>query len=114
MSLRATFFALFVTFGVFAAGIATMVFFFGREAEMREAQLAFETRHADKIRATRDAFAAANVSDEDTEFVTHGADFVEEAPELDDWYASAGSASEPFDPTPEDTSWLINDAEPIE
>ena len=38
---------------------------------------------------------------------------MDEAPSLDEWYSSAGgTADEPFDPSPEEDDFFINDAEP--
>ena len=36
----------------------------------------------------------------------------EPEPDLDSWYAGAGASQEPFDPSPDDKSYLINSAEP--
>lgn len=36
----------------------------------------------------------------------------ESEPNLDTWYENAGASDEPFDPSPEDHSYLINNARP--
>ena len=50
-------------------------------------------------------------SDDDSE-----SSYVEDSSDLDGWYAStnSGASAEPFDPSPEDKSYLINSTEPYE
>lgn len=39
---------------------------------------------------------------------------LENSPNLDSWYAESGTGGEPFDPAPEDNSYLINSAKPYD
>ena len=117
MQFRATLIGLFVIVALCAGGLFAVFSYFGRDAEMRSAELAYQAAHADEI-ASAQARHAARHADEPGGGVDYGGGSEKPASEeeiaLDDWYASAGTDEGPFDPTPEDNSWLINDAQPIE
>ncbi len=116
MSLRSTLTALFVIVALCGGGLYLAFSIFSRDSQMRQAEVDFATVHSDEIAAARAQFEASRVDEPET-FVDPGEDLTgweeEGAPDLDDWYAAAGSSDEPFDPAPEDKSYLINDTEPF-
>lgn len=116
MSLRSTFIALAIIIALCGGGLYLLNNAFSREAQIRNAELGFAETHSEEIASANARLNARRDSDdseyrEETE--TAPADEGEEPLSLDAWYASAGSSSGPAEPTPEDKSYLINDAEPF-
>ncbi|MBX7541342.1 hypothetical protein [Qipengyuania sphaerica] len=110
MKLRTTIIAMFVLIAICGGALYAMQSYFSRDSQMRDAELAFRDTHADEIAANRAALNRKVPREDEVQPVVEG----EEPLTLDDWYADAGSSTEPFDPTPEDNSYLINTAEPFE
>ena len=135
MSLRATFIGLFLITGLCAAMLYGVSTYFGRDANMRSAELAFHEKHgtktlpagrpmkSDASAPRRNAAAQTDTSNElDAWYGETGDDGGNVAPattkgkamsDLDSWYAAAGSNDGPADTTPPDNSYLVNDTEPF-
>ncbi|NNC51675.1 MAG: hypothetical protein HKO08_01385 [Erythrobacter sp.] len=128
MSLRTTFIGLGVIVGLCAAMLYGISSYFGREAGMRDAEMAFQDKHGTKriapsrqmqsgtgssSKSTRPEVQppAAEELDLDSWYAESGSEGA--APSLESWYASAGSNDGPADTTPTDNSYLINDTEPF-
>lgn len=133
--MRATFIGLFVIIGLCAAMLYGISSYFGRDANMRSAELAFQEKHGTKaLPAGRTMESGASpvrraaVKQADTPIdldawygetadgggaVTPDTDPAAAGTDLDSWYAAAGSNDGPADTTPPDNSYLVNDTEPF-
>ena len=120
MSMRATLASLLALVLLCAGGVYMVYSHFSRDAQMRDAELAYNRLHAEQIAQTQAAHAS-RMAAQDGQAPSAGAPAMNVEPaqssadtpeDLADWYADAGASNEPFDPTPEDNSWLINDAQP--
>lgn len=115
MSLRSTLTAVFLLVALCGGGLYMAHSIFSRDAQMRQAEVDFATEHRDEIEAAAARFESSRETAAQASWEAGGdlGNELEEEPlSLDDWYADAGSSSEPFDPAPEDKSYLVNDAEP--
>ncbi|UOR16352.1 hypothetical protein [Qipengyuania aquimaris] len=133
--MRATFIGLLVITGLCAAMLYGVSTYFGRDANMRSAELAFHEKHGTKaLPAGRPMKSDASVprrnapeqtdtsNDLDAWYGETADDGGNGAPattsskdrsDLDSWYAAAGSNDGPADTTPPDNSYLVNDTEPF-
>ena len=115
MSMRATMLGLGMLVLLCGAGVFGVYSYFSRDAQMREAERSYNMLHADRIAAAQAAHAARLRAQQGKTLPRRSAQAAaasETDMSLDDWYADAGSQDEPFDPAPEDKSYLINDAAP--
>ena len=115
MSPRSTLLALGLIVAFCAAGLYGVNAFFGREAEMRSAERDFRIANHEAIQARIDrlnAEANGGAIDNSTPWDEDTATSEASSTDLDDWYAAAGSNDGPADVSPEDKSYLINEAEP--
>ena len=125
MSLRTTFIGLAIIVGLCAAMLFGISSYFGREAGMRDAEIAFQEKHkaggvapsrqmesGTSFKPKREKTAAATGDGMDLEEWYGVADSGASDADLDSWYASAGSSEGPADTAPVDNSYLINDTEP--
>ena len=115
MSLRSTLIALGLIVVLCGGGLYLLNNAFSREAQIREAELAFSAAHQDEIAAANARLNARQGSEETDSYdeaETAPADEGEEPLSLDSWYAGAASSSGPADTAPEDYSYLVNDTEP--
>lgn len=127
MSLRTTLIGLLVIVGMCAAMLYGISSYFGRDASMRDAEIAFQEKHkADGVapsrqmesgvsfKPKREKTATAATDDTmDLESWYDGAGAGGADADIDSWYAAAGSNEGPADTTPIDNSYLINDTEPF-
>ncbi len=128
MSLRSTFIGLAIIVGLCVAMLYGILSYFGREAGMRNAELAFQDEHGAKTLApSRQVQSGISSSprrtkphaqpheteqlDLDSWYAQSESDGT--APSLESWYAAAGSKDGPVETTPSDNSYLINDTEPF-
>ena len=83
---------------------------FSRDAQMRDASLDFAVEQQAQSASSGRANAASNREPQTEEEALAA---LNDAPSLDEWYSSAGgTADEPFDPSPEEDDFFVNDAEP--
>lgn len=130
MSLRSTFIALFLIIGLCAAMLYGVSSYFGRGADMRNAELAFQEKHGKpgisagravesgtRFRKTKKAEPVSPPATADTGSNPDGwyaaTGIPGEGDDLSSWYAEAGSLDGPVDPQPEENSFLINDTQPL-
>ena len=108
MSLRSTFVGLALIIALCGASLYLMKSYFGRDAQMRDAERNFLSEHAAGPAISSEASPAWSEAAAGREG-TPG----QEPLTLDNWYADAGADEGPIDTTPEDKSYLINDAQPL-
>lgn len=133
--MRATFVGLFLITGLCAAMLYGVSTYFGRDANMRSAEIAFHEKHGTKAlpvgrpmesvdSAPRRTAAARTDTSSDLDAwygetaddggsVTADTGPAAAGTDLDSWYAAAGSNDGPADTTPPDNSYLVNDTEPF-
>ena len=131
MSTRSTLIGLFLVFLVCGALVFGVVAYFGRDADMRSAEIAFREKYGMVSSASvaarpqgpsrqatgpsqspppsqgRDKASSEDMDD------WYGESSSRSGSDLDNWYAAAGASDGPADPTPEDKSYLVNDTQPL-
>ena len=86
---------------------------FSRDAQMRDASLDFAVEHQAQQGQSASSGRANAASNGEPQTEEEALAALNEAPSLDEWYSSAaGTVDEPFDPSPEEDDFFINDAEP--
>lgn len=109
MKMRTTLLILAGLFVMSGGMLFAMSTLFSRDAQMRDASLDFAAEHQAEFTQTR----TSQASDAEPQTEEEAIAAMDEAPSLDEWYSSAGgTADEPFDPSPEEDDFFINDAEP--
>lgn len=112
MSLRSTFIGIALIIVLGGGGLYVLQSYFGREAQMRSSERTFLAEHAagSTVPVSTPSEAPAILGDDPPELARSSP---QEPMTLDSWYADAGVAEGPVDTTPEDKSYLINDAKPL-
>lgn len=110
--MRSTLIGFVLIIALCGGGLFALRSYFGREAQMRDAERTFLTGH------TGDSTSQNAVAAGDPPSWGHAPTELApaqgtEAQALESWYADAGTENGPGDPTPEDKSYLINDAQPL-
>ena len=109
MSTRTTLIALFALLVFCGGGLYLFTSVLSRDAQMRDAEREFRIANGDRIGrivSKAEKLRLAQQQQQDT------AEEPASSSDLDAWNAEAGTADEVFDPTPEDDTYLIQDAEP--
>ena len=112
MSLRSTFIGIALIIVLCGGGLYVLQSYFGREAQMRSSERTFLAEHTagSTLPGSTPREAPAMLGNVPPELARSSP---QEPMTLDSWYADAGVAEGPVDTTPEDKSYLINDAKPL-
>jgi hypothetical protein len=112
MSLRSAFIGITLIIALCGGGLYVLQSYFGREAQMRSSERTFLAEHVagSAVPDSTQSDAPAILGDVPPELARSSP---QEPMTLDSWYADAGAAEGPVDTTPEDKSYLINDAKPL-
>ena len=131
MSTRSTLIGLFVVLLVCGALVFGVIAYFGRDADMRSAEIAFrdkygtvssatvaarpqgEARQATGPSQSQSASKERDKASSDEMDDWYGESSSKSGSDLDNWYAAAGASDGPTDPTPDDKSYLVNDTQPL-